>query len=165
MSVEELNWLHNTAKKMGSIIELGSWKGRSTHALASGCPGIVTAIDHFKGSVGETEGPHKEAEYGGIKETFFKNIMSKFLNVEWLEEKHKISKILYPNKQVDMIFIDGGHTYEEVKSDIEFFKPYAKKILCGHDFKWPSVNKAVEDTIGLHNVETCGSIWIKRMGE
>jgi len=41
MSYAELIWLNLTAKKMNSIVEIGSWKGRSAHALASACPGKV----------------------------------------------------------------------------------------------------------------------------
>ncbi len=48
MSLKELNWLYQQAKKCDSILEIGSWKGRSTHALLSGCKGIVTCVDTFK---------------------------------------------------------------------------------------------------------------------
>lgn len=50
MTVEELNWLLETGKAMESIVEVGSWKGRSTFAqCSSGCPRVY-AVDHFKGS-------------------------------------------------------------------------------------------------------------------
>lgn len=160
MSPAELQWLYHTAKSMESIIELGCWKGRSTHALASGCYGNVIAIDHFKGSAEETTGPHAEARTTDVEAEFMKNVGSKFKNVLLMNEPiEQIRKL----PQADMIFIDASHKYEDVKRDIALCRPYAKKILCGHDYNWPEVNKAVDEMIGINRIQVVDSIWIHRM--
>jgi hypothetical protein len=42
MGSHELRWLHQTARELGSVVEIGCWKGRSTFALcSSGCPRVV----------------------------------------------------------------------------------------------------------------------------
>ena len=47
MEQTELEWLYSIASEMESIVEIGSWKGRSIHALCTRCKGTVTAIDLF----------------------------------------------------------------------------------------------------------------------
>jgi len=160
MLPSELNWLYHTAKKMETIVELGSWKGRSTHALLSGTSGTVTAVDHFRGSRAERRGPHKEAVEKDIFPDF-KRAVGKFSNlivdrVDSLEcaKKHK-------DKSVDMVFIDAGHTTEEVKADIEAWLPKAKKMICGHDFQFNEVEMAVRESLG--EVRQFETIWFKEI--
>ncbi|MBU4356393.1 MAG: class I SAM-dependent methyltransferase, partial [Proteobacteria bacterium] len=52
MSQKELQWLYEQARNMDSIVEIGCWHGRSTHAFLSGCRGTVYAVDHWQGSPG-----------------------------------------------------------------------------------------------------------------
>src|ERR1700687_1802823 len=61
MGFHELVWLFTMAQRMSSVIEIGCWKGRSTTALSSGCPGPVFAVDHWLGSRGERALFHSEA--------------------------------------------------------------------------------------------------------
>ncbi len=46
----------------------------------------------------------------------------------------------------DMVFIDGDHSYEAVKRDIELWLPKCRKLICGHDYN--EVWKAVHDVLG-----------------
>jgi len=150
---EELNWLFKVASDKESVAEIGSWKGRSTHALLSACKGIVYAIDHFKGSPGEIL--HK-----GIKPfSDFKKNVGHFPNLKIykMDSEKAVKKIGI----IDMVFIDGAHTYEAVKKDIEMWLPKTAKLICGHDFQWPGVQKAVTEKFGF--VHTCGTIWYKKL--
>lgn len=153
MSKEELNWLYKVAGTMNSIVEIGSWKGRSTHALLSACKGTVTAIDHFKGSPGEQA--HKNID---PYPDFLRNV-GQFDNLKVL--KMDSTKAAKKVGKVDMVFIDGAHTYEAVKKDIQTWLPKTRKIICGHDFIWPGVQQAVTETLGF--VHTCGTIWYKQL--
>lgn len=47
----------------------------------------------------------------------------------------------------DLIFIDGTHTYDAVKTDIDVWWPKLKSsgFLCGDDYSWASVRKAVDE--------------------
>lgn len=153
MTKEELNFLFKTAGTMEDVVEIGSWKGRSTHALLSACKGTVTAIDTFKGSPGEPA--HKGVK--NLYKDFIKNV-GEFKNLKVI--KGDSQKVKFKGR-ADMVFIDGAHTYEAVKADIEKWLPKTKKLICGHDFQWPGVQKAVTEKLGF--VHTCGTIWYKQL--
>jgi predicted O-methyltransferase YrrM len=159
----DLLWLFNTAKEMENIVEVGSWKGRSTHALLSGCKGTVYAVDHFLGSRTEIEA-HKEAGERDISQDFIENVGS-FKNLKVLKMDSRMAVHQFEDNSVDMVFIDAGHTYEEVLEDIKRWLPKAKKIICGHDrCHWP-VKKAVRSMFGddWEANERRGNMWIKKI--
>lgn len=160
MSFIEQQFLYNTAKKMESVIELGSWKGRSTHAICSSGCSDVTAIDHWKGSEYETEA-HAEAKDGSVFEEFKKNVSS-FKNIKIINKNINDAVKDIKDKSVDMVFLDAGHTYEEVRNDIRLWKSKAKILICGHDYVsgWPGVMQAVDEELGGPD-EVHGTIWTK----
>lgn len=47
----------------------------------------------------------------------------------------------------DLVFIDGDHTYEAVQADLQAWWPKVKPqgILCGDDYGWATVRKAVDE--------------------
>lgn len=163
MAPDELNWLYTTALEMDSVIEIGSWKGKSTHALLSGCKGQVIAIDTWKGTKGEEGNPHIEAEQHDIfTDNFMKNV-GMFPNLKPMKMTSLEAAALIPDKSADMVFIDGDHSYEAVKADIEAWLPKARKIICGHDYQWHSVQEAVTEKFG--EIDTAETIWVHRIEE
>jgi len=162
MSIGELNWLHKTAGEMDSIVEIGSWKGRSTHALLSGCKGKVIAVDTWKGTPGEAGQPFIDAESRDVfTEDFMKNV-GEFKNLEPMRMTSLEAAALIPDKSVDMVFIDGAHNYESVRDDIEAWLPKARKLICGHDYQWHGVQEAVTERFG-GAFDTAETIWVKRL--
>lgn len=155
---EELQWLYGQAMKMKNVVEIGSWMGRSTHALLSGCPGTVYAVDHFKGSPTERETNHKRALTEDIY-SIFKQNMSEFKNLVTLKlDSIEASKIFAP-KGIDMVFIDGEHTYDAVKADIETWMPKCRKLLCGHDGNEKQIKQVFSDLNLKPKCEVASSIW------
>lgn len=161
MRFEELQWLYNTAKTKENILEVGSWKGRSTSALLSGCKGIVTSVDTWKGSQDDRDSTKWMAKQEDVFETFKKNV-GHFKNLNIHRAESTIAAKDYLDEYFDMIFIDAEHTYEGVKSDIEAWLPKVKKdgLICGHDYvlSWMNVIKAVDEKFS-HPDGTCLSIW------
>jgi hypothetical protein len=162
MTADELRWLAGMAEQVESVAEIGSWKGRSTYALGSMCSGPVYAIDTWLGS---DEPEHEEARKRDIFADFTANTQD-LKNVQPVKMKSQYAASAVPD--VDMVFIDGGHTYEEVKADIEAWSGKAKKFLCGHDYtdtNHPGVRKAVDEAFGDRAKLAIGSIWIVDMRE
>ena len=58
-----------------------------------------------------------------------------------------------PELSLDFIYIDGDHSYEGVKIDLEQAVRFVKSngIICGHDFQMDSVSQAVRDYCKQHN--------------
>lgn len=148
MDDNELKWLNTRAGKMESIVEVGSWKGRSTVALLEGCfGGLVYSVDHFRGSDKEVHSI-LVGEDKSVFPEFAKNVTG-YDNLVILKMDSRKAVSLFADKSIDMIFIDAVHEYEDVKRDIELWMPKAKKIICGHDYcnSWPGVTKAVDELI------------------
>jgi precorrin-6B methylase 2 len=147
MSEEELKWLFEQAQKMDSILEIGSWCGRSTTALCSGCKGAVFAIDHFKGSI-----EHQELIKGRDIFKEFRANMKGFNNlITIIADSTKIVDYLIID--FDMLFVDGGHEYETVLADLEGWGSRAKKMIVGHDISENGVPEAVKKYFGNVEVE------------
>ena len=64
----------------------------------------------------------------------------------------------FDDNSVDMVFIDGGHSEDEIKSDIEAWLPKVNQLICGHDYQWSGVKKVVDKTFG-DRVKQIDSIW------
>jgi predicted O-methyltransferase YrrM len=144
MSMEELNWLYEKASEMETIVEIGSWMGRSTHAILSGCKGKVYAVDHFHGSPSERDGAHSAAKTENIYDAFLKNVgMFPNLTVIQLDAIEAASH--FEDKEIDMIFLDADHEYPAVKNFIEAWFPKCKKLFCGHDISQAGTPRAFEE--------------------
>lgn len=148
LSYNEMVWLYLTAQKMDSVVEIGSWKGRSAHAIASACKGKVYLIDDFQGDMRE----HPEVE------SDLRKNMSGFKNVEIIKERSLQAASKFKDKSIDMVFIDGAHDRQSVADDINAWYPKAKKIVCGHDYNEEGVRLGVNDSNIIPILET-GSIW------
>jgi len=161
---EDLNWLIETSSKMKTIVEVGSWKGRSSHAILTGCKnGKVYLVDHFKGNNDENikKGqPHWEATEKDISIELLENLKM-FKNFELLKMDSFSASKLFEPKSIDMVFLDAGHTHLELKRDLNFWEPICKQIICGHDFTYEQIKYTVYEKFGKEKVITpSGSIWM-----
>jgi hypothetical protein len=157
MSDVELGWLFVCASGVGSVVEIGSWKGRSTHALLSGCAGPVIAVDHFNGSPSEIDAAHAEAKEGKIFDEFTKNV-GHFKNLTVLQMSSEQAASHFQPKSIDMVFIDGDHV-DGVRQDITLWKPVCKVLLCGHDWGQGEVKAACKELLPGVRKARVGSIW------
>lgn len=67
-------------------------------------------------------------------------------------------------RAADYVFVDGDHSYEGVKRDIEAWAPRCHKEIAGHDhFKeYPGVEKAAKEAFGA-DYKTQGIVWRKSL--
>jgi predicted O-methyltransferase YrrM len=164
-SPEELKFLAESARNKTSIVEIGVWKGRSTKVLLEASEGFVHAVDHFKGT--DKDGDPWSgilAKEQDVKAKFMENV-GHYPNLRLHEMPSKEASMFFEDGDVDMVFIDGDHTYRGVKGDIDTWLPKIKKggLICGHDYgvEWPGVVQAVNEK--FKDVEVIGSIWYKKV--
>lgn len=137
------------------FVELGSWKGMSAAFMGVEIINSGKEIKFDCIDIWADEGYLED----GTQDLFGMDLMNKFLeNVKPVS--HALNAIRsdsvaaaanYPDKSVDFVFIDGDHSYEGCKRDIEAWLPKVKDggILSGHDYAWcEAVRNAVRDTIG-----------------
>lgn len=161
---EELFFLAEKARKMDSIVELGSHKGRSAKVLLDNCPGTVTCVDLWDGKVEFGGGDERHHLYDG--DAIFREFLSNVDGYPGLRIKRMSTLDAAKScngDRFDMVFIDAGHDYESVKVDIAAWLPKTTKLICGHDYSdgWPGVKKAVDEAFG--SVEVAGTIWYKEL--
>jgi predicted O-methyltransferase YrrM len=75
----------------------------------------------------------------------------------------------FEDKSVDFVFIDAGHTYEEVVEDIKSWLPKVKKggFIGGHDYyrdppgkEQEGVHNAVHEFFTHEEIESNEDCWI-----
>lgn len=68
----------------------------------------------------------------------------------------------FDDESIDFLFIDAGHTYEDVINDLNCWYKKVKpgKIISGHDYDWEDVKKAVDEFFGEENIIVQNTSWI-----
>lgn len=157
-------WLFETAYSLpdnAAIVEIGSFKGRSTCCLASACRGTrkrVYGIDTFSGN---------DSDFG--YRDFFEDFSSNM-------KRSRLSKYVTPvigisseiartwSKPISMLFIDGSHEYADVLADFEGFYPCVVPggIIAFHDVgdNWPGPDRVWNEHARhrLARVARCGTL-------
>jgi hypothetical protein len=160
----EEKWLFKRARSLpdgANLVEIGSYRGRSTSCLAFGCRGTkkhVYAVDSFDGNVWESQ-------YRSPFNEFEQNIKRCELS-SYVEPVRGLSGEVAKSwsKSIQFLFIDGSHVYEDVLGDFASFLPHVVPggIIAFHDVceSKPGVWKAWNEIIKqqLTNVGYCSSI-------
>lgn len=149
LSENEACFLYRTtldlARRDLSTAEIGSWLGKSSvvicSALKQGKGGFHYCIDPFNADTSDLKA-----------KKIFQNVLTKYnySQYEIFLDNIKgagVSEFAVPlngyckdvmkkwHKLVDLVFIDGDHSYDNVKQDFELFEPHIRTggIVCFHD--------------------------------
>lgn len=160
MTEAELQWLYSQSTRFNTIAEIGSFEGRSAHALLSGCNGRVYCIDQWKsyhqGIDGDTDEKAEERYNNFIENTNF----PRKSDLTVLRCNSVLAGKMLPDI-IDMTFIDGDHTSNGLYNDLITWLPKTKKLICGHDYNvpgWKDVKPTVDAFFG-DKVRVIDSIW------
>jgi predicted O-methyltransferase YrrM len=121
----------------GEVLEIGSYKGKSTVILATSAAfageARVVAVDPL--DLPATTDP-RETRASEVASTFFANLRA--AGVEAMVEFHQTTSQELGtrwNRSLRLLWIDGDHTYTGAKSDYDTFSPYLAPgaIVAFHD--------------------------------
>lgn len=130
------------------VVEIGSYRGLTSKKIAEAGNKVI-CIDPFICGYCENDSVSKElAGENDVKKSFLEN--TKELDVELIEKKSQ-EAIKDFNREIDVLLIDGEHSYDAIVRDIEWIK-FVKPggLICFHDYgnsKYPGVKDAIDKFI------------------
>ena len=152
----------------GTFVEIGCWQGKSSihaakQARLTGKNIKVYSVDTFEGTKDEK---YHQQHINKLDKSLYEMALENI-------KKHNVENIVTLIKNdsveaskdfvlqgVDVVFIDGDHSYQGCKRDIEAWWSKLKQggIMAGDDYapEFPGVIKAVDE---LKNVKVCGRTW------
>ena len=172
MNYDECQWLYEMGQRYKTIVEVGSWAGKSTHALLTGNnkkfpkEGSVTAVDTWLGSPGELATTHSAILTQNIYQLFLDNVGCYLQhNLRVIRDYSVMAALRFPRASVEMVFIDADHSFEAVYADLVSWIPVTTKMICGHDVDTDGVRDALGKVFGVGGYRRTGvgSIWAKEI--
>lgn len=154
MSEAELRWLAEQASRHRCIVEIGSYLGRSTRALADNASGVVYAIDDWYGPRDvDWLTPEQRAT---VLQRFAENMQG--TDIKAINSDHAVAEV---PETPDFVFIDGDHSYASVLRDIRKWLPRIAPggLISGHDICRDEVARAVREVFGSYSVAPETTIW------
>jgi cephalosporin hydroxylase len=136
------------------VVEVGSWKGKSAAFM---CVEILNSGKQIKfDCVDIWSGAGEDGEYSNDNSVISQTLYDEFLkNMEPviglytpIREWSDKAASRYNDGALDFVFIDAGHSYENVIADITAWLPKVKKggVIGGHDYSHAAgVKKAVNE--------------------
>lgn len=138
-------------KEHSIIVEIGSYLGASSSFLAYAAKEknhIVYCVDTWK----------NEGMSEGERDTFaeFRKNIEPLKDYIHILRGCSVDIAKTFNEKIDLLFIDGDHSYEAVKADVEYWLPKVKNhgIVIFHDIGWAEgVIKVVNEFIKPVQIE------------
>lgn len=149
----------NTPDRGAVVLEIGSWRGKSSSVIATGLRGKSDARLYCLDPFGADEDPEHQAQYySGLVsagedglETFRKNMDSCGVSDIVAPIKGYSFEIIKSwSTPIDFLFIDANHKYEAVLRDFLLWAPWVKKggILALHDtVTWPGPTQVAQENL------------------
>ena len=125
--------------KNSTVLEIGSWKGKSTWCISQGLKkGTIHCIDPFNaaGEEGSKEIYEKTKGNNSLLEQFQNNMKGISKKVKITTHKGYSSDFVDTILNIDFLFIDGDHSVEGCRFDYENFENEVKVggFLAFHDY-------------------------------
>jgi len=147
-----------------TMIEIGSYAGESTEIFAQHFQYVI-AIDPYN----ENYDPNDvTCSYAPLSEVLksYEERMSKYDNVSLLQATSD-DAVKFVTLKADFVYIDGLHTYDQVKKDIENYLPLINKngFIGGHDYHpvYQGVMDAIVETIGYPHKTFQDTSWLFKL--
>jgi hypothetical protein len=159
MNLNQLAWkldgtrpmIHYIAENLHPVVgaEIGVWMGANAESIIKNLPSLkkLILIDPYLPYVDGDKNNDKLTDTSSYRAIAIQRLM-KYANsilIDWRFRKSiEASKILF-NESLDFVYIDGDHTYENVKEELQAYWPLIKRggVMGGHDINFYGVMRAV----------------------
>jgi hypothetical protein len=158
LSIEESAWLYRNARGMKTIVEIGSYRGKSCVLLASGEPEArVTAIDPHYGRGDRGQVVYDPEDARRMNEALSRHgVADRVTHV--VAESHAARAdwgLTHPGPGlIDLLWIDGDHSYDGVATDLDDWAGLVRVggLIAGHDYgHLESVRRAWDERVTVAN--------------
>lgn len=146
------------------MIEIGSLAGFSTRFFSLYFEKVISVDPYIPGydeAVVNSNQPRLSIAQDIFTLRFFDDP-----RVEQINKKSVEAATQFEDNSIDFVYIDAGHNYEAVKSDIQTWLPKVKhgSYIAGDDYnaRWPGLIKAVREVFPDH--EVIEDRWIAKVG-
>lgn len=149
LEVKKMRWdvliEHIKKNNLRTGLEIGAGYGLTSYMiLANTRIDFWKVIDPFKSYDEYLDRMNDDDEINEMKKNTYK-LLQTFIKKDRCRVIEEFSENYTPEEMVDMVFIDGNHSYEYVKMDIEKYYPYAKTFFGGHDIDRPDTARAIHE--------------------
>jgi predicted O-methyltransferase YrrM len=145
------------------MVEIGSYAGESTMIFAEDFKEVIS-IDPFINDYDPNDITCKYMELEKVYDTF-KEVVDRNGNIEHIRMTSDDAVESLTGTSVDFIYIDGLHTYEQIKKDIKNYLPLLKPncLIAGHDYhrNWDGVVRGINEILGVPDATFSDTSWIK----
>jgi len=162
MRINEVKLLKEIVREIGLlapiVVNIGAGVGTSSLAVREACPGaIIYTIDKSAGGpLGGLQNETNAFMNAKLRLPFqiLGDSQDRSTEEKWLGMIADDAYICYP---VNLLIIDGDHSYKGVMRDIEIWVPHVASggFVAFHDYKnpvWPDVEKAVSDVANKYRL-------------
>jgi predicted O-methyltransferase YrrM len=157
-----------TTQNLGEfiIVEIGSYTGQSTTMFADEAK-LVISVDPFMNDYDDKDDACHAADIPTeVYSKFLENILP-YKNISHIRMTSDDAIKTLENLKVDLVYIDGVHTYDQVKKDIENYRKILKPggLMCGHDYSshWKGVVDAINEAFGKPDLTFVDSSWLVKL--
>jgi hypothetical protein len=140
--------LHETARRLApgrpvSVVEIGSFHGRSTIAAAlglrsRGTGGTCYAID-----------PQSDARFERLRANLVRLGVDSVVTA--IRSTSRAARAEFGADPIDLLFIDGAHDYESARDDLAGWLPLVRPggVIALNDPFWPGVARAIREHLAV----------------
>lgn len=156
----------------GTLVEVGSWMGKSVIYLAveavnSNTEQRIFAVDTWGDHVAVTTGETFDGE--ATYQSYLEHVTPVAHRIETLRMRSTDAAATFEDSSCDFVFIDASHEYRDVRGDLAAWYPKVRPggVLAGHDYHWPGVSRAVRDFAtanGLKRPRKTELCWVMEKG-
>jgi predicted O-methyltransferase YrrM len=144
----------------GNVLELGSWKGRSSCFLAqgikeSGLPDRqLHCVDWFKGDNTGGQSPDLDA----MKKSIDSFDLGKYIAIH---NSDMLTFDYQPLSNIDLVFYDSDHNTKPTTSALNRICPQLNQgaIVCIHDASWKMTKDAIENVKNIFEHMITINVW------